>query len=574
VRIYALGGDITDGLDAPNGFNYLSLVIYPAKQAFIQAGRDIVNLSLVGQHTRRADITRVRAGRDIYDTPYLANVSFYGPIPNAYHLAPSLLLGGPGAFLVDAGRDIGPFTSQTDVAAETQVGQASKPTGIQAVGNLYNPYLPHESAQILVNFGVGPGMDTAGFLARYLDGADGLPSLVPDLVDFMQRRLAGTVTDTGHVGDEIAVTLTAEQARSLFAQQPDDVQQLFAQKALFKLLAQVGADYNNPESRYVSQYARGYAAVDAMFPASDGYTANGTGQGGLNGATNPVETGNLDMRSSTIQTQQGGDVTILGPGGQALVGSTGAPSQIVDVNGRVLAGPNTMGVLTLETGSVNLFTDKSVLLAQSRIFTERGGDVTIWSSNGDINAGQGAKTTAEVPPPVYVCDVDAWCRVDARGQVAGAGIATLQTVEGAAAGNAYLIAPRGTVDAGDAGIRVAGNLVIAAARVANADNIQVTGESVGVPVTASVNIGALNAASAAATAATQAAEDVVRKQQAETRDKLPSEISVQVLRDGDTTSSIAPARGYDVGSPVQVLGHQAAGDARLTDDERRALRQL
>ena len=389
----------------------------------------------------------------------------------------------------------------------------------------------------------------------------------------MQKRIAGEATATGYVGDDATVSLTPEQARDLFSKEPEIVQRIFAEKVLFKLLAQVGTDYNDASSPYAGKYARGYAALDSLFPSTLGYTSNGTGQGGLNGAAATVDTGNLDIRSSTIQTQQGGDVTLLGPGGQALIGSTAAPAQFVDAQGRVLAGPNSMGLLTLEAGNVNVFTDRSLLLAQSRVFTEQGGDVTIWSSNGDINAGQGAKTNSEVPPPVFVCDSDAWCRLDARGQVSGAGIATLQTVEGAAPGNAYLVAPRGTVDAGDAGIRVSGNLVIAAARVANADNIQVKGESIGVPVTAAVNIGALNAASAAASAASQAAEDVARKQQSDARDKLPSEISVRVLRDGENTSSVSPAAGYDSASPVQVLGRNDAS-SQLTDAERKALHRM
>jgi filamentous hemagglutinin family protein len=568
VRIYALGGDITNGVQDARGNTWDALVLLPSKQAEIRAGRDIVNLSLIGQHTRDADITRVSAGRDIYDTPFSANPGL-PPHSNTSNPVPALMVGGPGTFVVDAGRDIGPVVSQADLAARS--GAAGRQTGIQAVGNFYNPYLPHESADVLVNFGVGPGVDTAGFLARYLGGVDGLPSLMPDLVEFMQERIAGQATATGHASDDVTAVLTPEQARDLFAKEPEIVQRIFAEKVLFKLLAEVGTDYNDASSPYAGQYARGYAALDSLFPSTFGYTSNGTGQGGLNGAAATVDTGNLDIRSSTIQTQQGGDVTLLGPGGQALIGSTSAPS-FTDSNGRVIAGPNTMGLLTLETGNVNVFTDRSLLLAQSRVFTEQGGDITIWSSNGDINAGQGAKTSSEVPPPIFLCDMDAWCRVDARGQVSGAGIATLQSIEGAPAGDAYLIAPRGTVDAGDAGIRVSGNIVIAAARVANADNIQVKGETIGVPATAAVNVGALNAASAAATAASQAAEDVARKQQADARDKLPSEISVRVLRDGDNTSSVAPAPGYDASSPVQVLGRNE--DGKLTDAERTALRRM
>ncbi|MBB3227623.1 filamentous hemagglutinin family protein [Luteibacter sp. Sphag1AF] len=579
VRIYALGGDIVDGTLAPNGFSYLSLVLAPAKQALIYADRDIVNLSLVGQHTHDADITRVAAGRDIYDTAYLPNGSFGAFILGGYQLLPSIALGGPGALLVEAGRNIGPFSSELDASRDTNPSVQRGLTGIQSVGNLFNPYLPHDGADVSVLFGVGPGVDTAAFFARYLDPADGAPgtgSLLPDLVDFMNQRVAGTAVNTGYAGDKVTVSLTPEQARALFDEQPDYVQRLFAEKALFKILAAVGNDYNTPSSPYFNQYARGYDAISTLFPASLGYTANGSGAGGENGAATTVSTGDLDIRSSTIQTQQGGDVTVLGPGGQALLGSTSAPSQIVDSRGNVLAGPNTMGVLTLESGAINMFTDQSVLLAQSRVFTERGGDLVMWSSNGDINAGQGAKTTAEIPPPTYLCDIDAWCRIDARGQVSGAGIATLQTVEGAPAGSVYLIAPRGTVDAGDAGIRVAGNLIIAAARVANADNIQVKGDSAGVPVTASVNIGALNAASAAASAASKVAEDVVRKQQADSRDRMPSVISVQVLRDGNNSTSVdRPAQSYDMDSPVQVLGAGQLDSMHakmLTDKERSRLK--
>ncbi|WP_429199987.1 filamentous hemagglutinin family protein [Luteibacter sp. W1I16] len=317
-------------------------------------------------------------------------------------------------------------------------------------------------------------------------------------------------------------------------------------------------------------YSRGYDALNTLFPASLGYTANGT-EGGTNGASNTISTGDLDIRGSTIQTQRGGDISIVAPGGQALLGSASAPPVVVDPNGKVLAGPNTQGILTLQQGDISIFTDRSTLLAQSRIFTEQGGDVVMWSSNGDINAGKGAKTNSEIPPVRYLCTVDAWCLQDPSGQVAGAGIATLQTVPDAPEGSVYLMAPRGTVDAGDAGIRVSGNLVIAAAHVANADNVQVKGDSVGLPVVQSVNVGALNAASAAASAATKAAEDVARQQQADSRDRLPSIISVQVIG-ANSGASMSPVggNGYDPDSPVQVV-RKGAGDG-LTDSERSRLR--
>jgi hypothetical protein len=71
-------------------------------------------------------------------------------------------------------------------------------------------------------------------------------------------------------------------------------------------------------------------------------------------------------------------------------------------------------------------------------------------------------------------------------------------------GNVDLIAPRGTVDAGAAGIRVSGNLNIAALQALNAFNIQVQGVTTGVLTVAAPNVGALSDASAASGAATKA----------------------------------------------------------------------
>jgi hypothetical protein len=514
-----------------------------------------------------SDVTRIAAGRDIYDTPYVFDQS----------LVPLIAMGGVGNFIVEAGRNIGPLTSQEDL--HTQSFDDSVSTGIETIGNGYNPYLPRDGANVSVLFGVGPGIDISDFFTQYVvnnpNGVDGLGSLVPDLISFMQQWDAGKTVYTGYVQDQGNVTLTPQQAEAAYQQLPAYAQELFVQQEFFKLLAQVDTDYNDPTSPYYGQYARGYAAIESLFPTAYGYTDNGAGKGGVNGEAQTVNTGNLDIRSSTIQTQQGGNVSILGPGGEALIGSVDAPPVITNNQGKVVAGPNTMGVLTLEQGSIDMFTDRSVLLAQSRIFTEQGGDMVIWSSNGDINAGQGAKTTVELPPPTYLCDLDAFCLIDARGEVSGAGIATLQTLPGGPTGNVYLVAPRGTVDAGDAGIRVSGNLVVAAAQVLNADNIQVQGQKIGVPVAQTVNVGALTNAAAAAGAVSKVAQDMATQEQNNALGKLPSIISVQVLGFGDPSTSIqGSGSGYNPDSPVQVLGAGPLSDARkraLTEAERRQL---
>ncbi|WP_244108343.1 filamentous haemagglutinin family protein [Burkholderia anthina] len=578
VRIYSLNGSIVSGTLESTGYYDNLVTVSVDKPALIQAGQDIVNLAFQGQNLRSSDVTRIVAGRDIFDTPVP---------PGGGGAVPALVLGGPGTFDVEAGRNIGPLTSQAqEYAALGSQYPGNVTTGIVAVGNANNPNLPHESANVNVLFGVGPGVDLSGFISTYIapgSAVAGVPGATPALIAFMEQYDAGLGVDTGLQVDKQAAqqkvgTLTADDAWKQFQALPVYVQQLFAEKVLFGVLTQVGEDYNNPASAYYQKYARGYEALNTLFPASLGYTANHL-DGGGNGANQPVSTGNLDIRSTTIQTQQGGNISILGPGGQALVGSTSAPPQIVDSNGKVVAGPGTMGILTLEKGDVNIFTDQSVLLAQSRIFTEQGGDMTIWSSNGDINAGKGAKSAADTPAPQYVCDANHYCTVDARGEVTGAGIATLSSA-GVPAGTVNLIAPRGTVDAGDAGIR-AGNLNVAALRVANADNIQVTGKATGIPVVQAVNTGALTAASSAASAASQMAQDLAKNNAAGGSQRRWT-ISVQVegfgdANDGTTRKHKSAPVGYDNANAVSILGFGAGGQTQraiLSREEQQRLGKI
>jgi hypothetical protein len=502
VLVYSLHGDIVDGVLNGAGEPVHVLTLDVGKTAAVRAGRDIVNLSFLGQNLYGSDITSIVAGRDLYDTPYPPDPSFETGID----ASPTVLqLDGPGTFVVAAGRNLGPFTSAN------QQNKAYN-EGILSVGNLYNPYLSRSGADIEALFGVGPGMDLAGFEARYIDPASssaGLPSFTAQLVDFVQKYDEDQMRRADPKQTDPSVTLTAAQAWTQFQALPQQQQARFVYSVYFEILNAAGLDYNDATSPYYKKYTLGYQAIETLCPYSLGYTRNNPGSG-INGALTSVDSGNLDMRGSTIQTQQGGDISVVGPGGEILVGSTAALLYTIDPSRTpptVPIAPNLQGILTLAQGDINIFSDRSVLLAQSRIFTEEGGNLLIWSSNGDINAGKGAKTTTELPQAQFLCDPDHFCYVDGTGQVSGAGIATLQTVPDAPLGSVNLIAPAGTVDAGDAGIRVSGNINIAAQHVANATNIQVQGQSAGVP-TGRVDTGALSAASQASAAANQAAQDM------------------------------------------------------------------
>lgn len=327
------------------------------------------------------------------------------------------------------------------------------------------------------------------------------------------------------------------------------------------------ADPNGPSYQ---QYVRGYRAIQTLFPASAGYTdnlatfetdastiseAHPLGEAtkklvdGQPAVATRVITGNVDLRLATIQTSRGGTIDILGPGGDFIAGSVVRTSQqaaskstplgstgLFNIrNGAALSvSPVRIasipigyeGVLSLRGGEIQSFTDGDFRLNQSRLFTLSGGDVTMWSSNGDLNAGQGPKTASNFPPVVLRFNPNAFGEVDSAGSVSGAGIAAFRPSLDVDPSSVILLAPVGTVDAGDAGVRASGDVFVAAARVANADNFKVGGTSVGVPTTAVVAAPAVPASATAAVAATAAQAGAQQKNDAGDRQSI---IRVDVL---------------------------------------------
>lgn len=113
------------------------------------------------------------------------------------------------------------------------------------------------------------------------------------------------------------------------------------------------------------------------------------------------------------------------------------------------------------------------------------------------------------------------------------GIGVLASVKGVAPGSADFIAPEGTIDVGDAGIRATGNLNIAAAQVLNAGNISVGGATTGAPSSgvSAPSLGSISAAnsSSAATNSTATAQTVAQNRDTTSKEELPSIFTVEVL---------------------------------------------
>ena len=299
--------------------------------------------------------------------------------------------------------------------------------------------------------------------------------------------------------------------------------------------------------------------IASLFP-----TANAAGQ--------PIGyQGDITMfGGSGVRTNFGGGIQLMAPGGRIAVGVEG------------VVPPASAGLITQGAGDIQIYSQGSVLLGLSRIMTTFGGNIFAWSATGDINAGRGSKTTVLYTPPKRVYDRYGNVTLSPQVPSAGAGIATLNPIPEVKAGDIDLIAPLGTIDAGEAGIRVSGNINLAALQIVNAANISVQGTTTGVPVVQAPSVsGALSASNA--TAATQQTTAP-----AQTANNNPSVIIVEVLGygggDGSTRSDEEERRSRERSqqrsqrpdSPVQVVGAgqlDSASADRLTVEERRNLVQ-
>ena len=462
------------------GGDLANLTLFAPKQIRAVASRDITDISFYLQHTASSDISLVSAGRDLI--PFNEN-------------APLRVLGGNLAarnLIVDEALDTvlfgaGGIPVRTKaLAGDIQVGGS----GLMQV--LAGRDIDFGSGANFVD-GTGVGVTSIGRLRN--------PSLPFEGAHYL------VMAGVGGRSSEPALGLTGSSLN--FANLPTtgflgntaEHKAVASVRGLFERLQQVGKD-----AAQTGNYDAGYAAVEAIFGKTP-------------------EAGSIFTRARDLRTTSGGSIIAAAPGGGITMAS--------DIFGNPLTPP---GIVTEYGGEVSVLTGGNLDIGRARIFTLRGGDLTIWSSRGDIAAGTAAKTVVTAPPTrVLIDSISAEIETDLGGLATGGGIGVLASVAGVEPGAVTLLAPRGTVDAGDAGIRATGNITIAAAQVRNADNIAAGGTSAGVPAAAPVsapNVGGLSSASSSSAATSQAASDVTRQAQAggaSGQQEAPSTITVEVL---------------------------------------------
>ena len=463
ARFYAVNGDII-GLNIGEIFTYgpggsylrpRTILTWHQGATAVQmrAGRDIMAVNLLAVNNNALDISMVSAGRDIIH----ANVT----------------VAGPGALEIYAGRNL----FQDDVASIRSIGSLvqgdtrpgasiSLSAGMTGVdwNRLRDLYLDPANLLVPNSDGQTPPLEGSGKVVKVYD---------KELVDWLKAR-------RGFEG-------TPEQALTLFRTLAPEEQRIFLREVYYAETRAAGREYNDESSTRFGSYLRGRQMIATLFPDKD---ANGV----------EIErAGDILMYGgSGVHTDFGGNIEMMAPGGEIVIGVQG------------IVPPATAGVVTQGAGDIRLFSEGSLLMGLSRIMTTFGGDIFAWSEEGDINAGRGSKSTILYTPARRIYDNYGNVRLAPQAPSSGAGIATLDPIPEVPAGDVDLIAPLGVIDAGEAGIRVSGNINLAALQVLNAANIEVKGDAKGIPLPPVVNTGALTAASSATNAviaeAAQAAE--------------------------------------------------------------------
>jgi hypothetical protein len=491
VRIYALAGSVCadrSGACAAVALPRPSMVVLP-KPLELYAGRDAFEGNYQAQNNAPDAISSVRAGRDVYEV--------------------ALSVTGAGSAVIEAGRDVVEnirfANGVTNVAGGLlyDKGDNGRPN---AVGG-QNQALPRRrAADLYVLAGTASGVDWDAFAAAYLD-----PGNRQGVVRTYLPELATYMSGLGYGG------LSGADLVAAFGKLPLVQREMFLERVYFTELKETGIDYNQAGSPRYHSYDRGFRAVSLLFPGKPGQVAGG----------------DVILNSKPAETWSDGSITILAPYGRVAVGS-----ELFDTTGDG-------GIVTRRGGDIRIMADGNIDLFTSRVFTLQGGDITMWTSDGSITAGAGAKTSVFTVPLTYTMTNDGVIAVNVFGLQTGAGIGVLDAAQDASRPRSRLdlIAPRGEVNAGDAGIRVFGDLNIAAQVVVGLENIQATGATAGVPVPEAPNVSAITTATQVAQAAAQeGAGPGAAAAARNTLADLPSIITVEVVGYETTTAGDADAK--------------------------------
>lgn len=416
--------------------NIENIIFTLPKHVLLSSGKDLVDVSLAAQHVAADSVSLIEAARDIrYSSLRSPNTGILTPNENKIEVA------GGGDVLIKAGRNI-------DLGASV---------GVSTTGNLFNTSLADRGANLHLLTGANGELDYAGFIEKIMldnpqyaaefDKASGV------ILAFMRQRLQDDTLDRA-----AALAAFAELNSRDFV----EIQPQLNAALLPVLFDEIKASGTAAAGSSDLGNQRGFAAIDSLFAGSNWQ-------------------GDLSMFFSKIHTLDNGNINILAPGGQVNVGLAVSFAGEKD--------ESELGIVAWREGDINVMVRDDFSVNTSRAFVLDGGDILVWSSEGNIDAGRGAKTALSIPPVEPTYDKNGNLTSEPPAIISGSGIRTAANSAGRTPGDVFLFAPKGVVDAGEAGIG-GKNVFIAATAVLGAQNIQVSGVGTGVPVAATGSVAA------------------------------------------------------------------------------------
>lgn len=508
------------------------------------AGRDILNPVFLGQNFNEEDVTRLSAGRDILGGSYNTG---------------AIALGGPGQLRVEAGRDV----------------LLQQSTGIAAIGNSVNQALPDQGAKITVAAGMARAVDLPVVTARYGDDSA------------LRSELRAAV---------IASQLPPPTGRATWAEASDaEVEATFA---TLTTPNQVAAVQRYLDARFVALYLPELAGRDVAYYRSDAFQrikheamwqraqAFTSQAAAIKGSDNAAEEARRQTQRQALYEQAAQVVDLAGLGDEferkGLVnlasarvhnrapGGGNAFSLIDNSQGGidVIAADNVLvglpskdgaahGFVNFEGGSFRSLTRGDFLAGDQKVIVAGRGNLYIYSTDGDIDSGQGSNNEVSQVVPRRTFD-ERTGRVVTSTQppLTGAGFQSILNPSDVTP-VVGLYAPKGEIRALDAFI--IGKVEIVAPVVKGADNIAGQPPSGGGTPAPTVNIAPkLGDTQAGLEQATQAGNE--RKQAGE-----DSKLSVELL--GLGAEGEAAAAGAAKGDGQTEQGKRKAGEQRKAGDD-------
>lgn len=416
--------------------NIENIIFTLPKHVLLSSGKDLLDVSVAAQHVAADTVSLIEAARDIrYSSLRSPNTGILTPNQNKIEVA------GGGDVLVKAGRNI-------DLGASS---------GISTTGNLFNTSLAERGANLHLLTGANGELDYAGFITKVMQDnpqyAAEFDKASSVILTFMRQRLHDDTLDR-----TAALTAFANLDSRDFV----EIQPQLNAALLPVLFDEIKASGTASAGTSDLGNQRGFDAINALFAGSDWQ-------------------GDLSMFFSKIHTLDNGNINILAPGGQVNVGLAVSFAGEKD--------ESELGIVAWREGDINVMVRDDFSVNTSRAFVLDGGDILVWSSEGNIDAGRGAKTALSIPPVEPTYDKNGNLTSEPPAIISGSGIRTAVNSAGRTPGDVFLFAPKGVVDAGEAGIG-GKNVFIAATAVLGAQNIQVSGVGTGVPVAATGSVAA------------------------------------------------------------------------------------